>query len=55
MPKNDRTPSAAPYTDNAAPVPASWRRLVAVALLSGAVRRIGGCLTGLVVTWWHHD
>ncbi|MGW5494474.1 hypothetical protein [Streptomyces olivaceoviridis] len=29
-------------------------RLVVVALLSGAVRRIGGFLSGLVVTWWHH-
>ncbi|MET8771160.1 hypothetical protein [Streptomyces sp. NPDC004658] len=55
MPKIDRMPSAAPHTDNTAPVPAPWRRLVAVALLSGAVRRIGGFLTGLVVTWWQHD
>ncbi|MBG7696561.1 hypothetical protein HCJ76_00170 [Streptomyces sp. MC1] len=55
MANNDRTPSAAPYTDNAAAVPDSWRRLVAVALLSGAVRRTGSLLTGFVVTWWQHD
>ncbi|MET8647654.1 hypothetical protein [Streptomyces sp. NPDC004675] len=54
MPKKNR-PSATPPQDHGAPVPASWRRLVSVALLAGAVRRLGALLAGLAVTWWQHD
>ncbi|MFD5794914.1 hypothetical protein ACFWIO_15470 [Streptomyces diastatochromogenes] len=56
MPKKNRTPSTTPPHDHgAAPAPASWRRLVSVALLAGAVRHIGALLAGLAVTWWQHD
>ncbi|WP_158239546.1 hypothetical protein [Streptomyces carminius] len=54
MPKN-RTPSTAPQQDEKTPAPASWRRLVSVALLTGAVRHIGALLTGLAMAWWQHD
>ncbi|MFC8034584.1 hypothetical protein ACFT1B_18425 [Streptomyces griseoincarnatus] len=53
MPKKNRTPSA--HQGRGAPAPVSWRRLVSVALLTGAVRHIGALLTGLAVTWWQHD
>ncbi|MFD0228066.1 hypothetical protein ACWGPD_10115 [Streptomyces hirsutus] len=55
MPKKNPVPSTIPHRDHAVPAPASWRRLVSVALLTGAVRHIGALLTGLAVTWWHHD
>ncbi|MFD8154482.1 hypothetical protein ACFW20_30155 [Streptomyces nigra] len=53
MPKKNRTPST--HQDRVAPAPVSWRRLVSVALLTGAVRYIGALLMGLAVTWWQHD
>ncbi|WP_406350879.1 hypothetical protein OHB56_40910 [Streptomyces sp. NBC_01635] len=55
MSKKNRTPSTTPHQNHVAPTPASWRRLVSVALLTGAVRHIGGLLAGLAVTWWQHD
>ncbi|MFC9652758.1 hypothetical protein [Streptomyces sp. NPDC056937] len=55
MPKKNRTPSITPPHDHGAPAPASWRRLVSVALLTGAARHIGALLVGLAVTWWQHD
>ncbi|MEV5477869.1 hypothetical protein AB0L66_36880 [Streptomyces sp. NPDC052207] len=53
MPKKNHTPSTTTYQDHAAP--ASWRRLVSAALLTGAARHIGALLVGLAVTWWQHD
>lgn len=53
MPKRNRTASTTPHEQHAAP--ASWRRLVSTALLTGAVRHIGALLVGLAVTWWQHD
>ncbi|MDX5570208.1 hypothetical protein PYK79_52570 [Streptomyces sp. ID05-04B] len=55
MPEKNRIPSTTPHQDQAGPAPTSWRRLVSVALLTGAVRHIGALLAGLAVTWWHHD
>ncbi|MFF3547508.1 hypothetical protein ACFYXD_37465 [Streptomyces platensis] len=55
MPMKNRTPSTTPRPDHAAPAPASWRRLISAALLTGAARHIGALLAGLAVTWWHHD
>ncbi|CAL9338726.1 hypothetical protein SUDANB176_00221 [Streptomyces sp. enrichment culture] len=55
MPKKNRTPSTTPRQDEEEPAPVSWRRLVSVALLTGAVRHIGALLAGLAVTRWQHD
>lgn len=55
MPKKNRTPSTTTPQDEMAPAPVSWRRLVSVGLLTGAVRHIGALLTALAVTWWQHD
>ncbi|MDX3322447.1 hypothetical protein PV415_36720 [Streptomyces sp. ME03-5684b] len=55
MSKKNRTPSTTMYPDHVASAPASWRRLVSGALLTGALRHIGAFLTGLAVTWWQHD
>ncbi|MDN3271501.1 hypothetical protein [Streptomyces sp. MA15] len=55
MPKKNRTTSTTPHQDCVVPAPASWRRLISVALLTGAIRHIGALLTGLAVAWWHHD
>ncbi|MFJ4473123.1 hypothetical protein ACIP2X_37305 [Streptomyces sp. NPDC089424] len=52
MQKND---CATPHQDPVTDAPASWRRLVSMALLTGAVRHIGALLAGLAVTWWQHD
>ncbi|WP_158075176.1 hypothetical protein [Streptomyces sp. CB02400] len=55
MPKKNRTPSTIPRQDHEVPAPVSWRRLISVALLTGAVRHLGTLLAGLAVTWWQHD
>ncbi|WP_159062950.1 hypothetical protein [Streptomyces scabiei] len=55
MSKKNRTPSTTTPPDDVAPAPASWRRLVSGAFLTGALRHIGALLTGLAVTWWQHD
>ncbi|GHD35569.1 hypothetical protein GCM10010313_83040 [Streptomyces violarus] len=49
-----RTPSIS-HEDHTDTTPASWRGLLSVALLTGALRHIGGLLAGLAVTWWQHD
>ncbi|MEW2436013.1 hypothetical protein AB0952_17940 [Streptomyces caniferus] len=55
MPKKNRTSSTTPHQGDVTPAPASWWRLVSVALVTGAARHIGGLLAGLAVTWWQHD
>jgi hypothetical protein len=55
MLKKNCTPSTTPRQDEVVPALASWGRLVSVALLTGAVRHIGGLLASLAVTWWQHD
>ncbi|MGW5906632.1 hypothetical protein ACWFQ6_33360 [Streptomyces althioticus] len=56
MPKTNRTsrtPASTERRDHDVP----WPRLVSTALLTGALRHLGGILTALGVTWWHqhHD
>jgi hypothetical protein len=53
--KKNRASSANPRQGDVKPAPASWRRLVSVALVTGAARHIGALLAGLAVTWWRHD
>ncbi|GEC10560.1 hypothetical protein SSP24_82150 [Streptomyces spinoverrucosus] len=55
MPKKNRTSSTTPHQNHVTPDPVSWRRLVSIALLTGAVRHIGALLADLAVTWWQHD
>ncbi|MFG2785744.1 hypothetical protein ACGFY7_48995 [Streptomyces prunicolor] len=55
MSKKNRTPSTTTHPDPVAPAPVSWRRLVSVALLTGAFRHIGALLASFAVTWWQHD
>ena len=55
MLKKNLTPSTTAHPDPVAPAPASWRRLVSGALLTGVLRHIGALLAGLAVTWWQHD
>ncbi|WP_411139308.1 hypothetical protein [Streptomyces sp. C10] len=55
MSKKNLTSSAIPSQGDVAPAPASWWRLVSVALVTGAARHIGALLAGLAVTWWQHD
>ncbi|MFF4829010.1 hypothetical protein ACFY20_39940 [Streptomyces sp. NPDC001312] len=55
MPEKKRSPHTIPYQDHGASAPASWRRLLSAALLTGAARHIGSLLAGLAVTWWQHD
>ncbi|MBP2056590.1 uncharacterized protein YjeT (DUF2065 family) [Streptomyces griseochromogenes] len=55
MTKKNRTPSTTPPHDHGALAPASWRRLVSVELLAGAVRHIGALLAGFAVSWWQRD
>ncbi|NUK82562.1 hypothetical protein HRW23_35510 [Streptomyces lunaelactis] len=49
MPKKNRIPSTTSHQDHVRADPVSWRRLVSVALLTGAVRHIGALLAGLAV------
>jgi hypothetical protein len=55
MPKKSRTRSTTPHPDDVPPDFSSWRRLVSVALLTGAVRHLGALLAGRAVAWWQHD
>ncbi|MGA5082426.1 hypothetical protein ACPC37_33290 [Streptomyces griseoincarnatus] len=55
MLKKNRALSTTTHPDDVAPTPASWRRLVSGALLTGALRHIGALLAGLAVTWWQND
>ncbi|MEV0965485.1 hypothetical protein AB0J25_23380 [Streptomyces sp. NPDC049910] len=55
MSKKNRTSSATTHRGNVIPAPASWRRLVSVALVTGAARHIGALLAGFAVIWWQHD
>ncbi|MCL7382536.1 hypothetical protein [Streptomyces sp. 35G-GA-8] len=55
MSKKNRTASAISQPGDVTPAPASWRRLVSVALVTGAARHVGALLVGLAVTWWQHD
>ncbi|MFG2142168.1 hypothetical protein [Streptomyces sp. NPDC048650] len=55
MPKKHRTPSTTPHQDYVRPGPVSRRRLVSVALLTGAVRHTSALLAGLAVTERQYD
>ncbi|WP_159042938.1 hypothetical protein [Streptomyces ardesiacus] len=55
MSKKNRTSSVIPHQGDVTPAPVSWRRLVSVAVITGAARHIGALLAGLAVTWWQHD
>ncbi|MFD5670696.1 hypothetical protein ACFXDD_36590 [Streptomyces anthocyanicus] len=55
MSKKNHTSSTIPNQGDMTPAPASWWRLVSLALVTGAARHIGALLAGLAVTWWQHD
>ncbi|KOV52055.1 hypothetical protein ADL00_38485 [Streptomyces sp. AS58] len=59
MPKKNHTPHgpvpADVDRDHDATAATSWPRLVSTALLTGALRQMGGILVGVALAWWHHD